>query len=124
MLTQRLKCRKCGSENLIKNGSNGVGNPKSKCKSTNPAQSKKGRQDEAFLVEGQHKFRFGWHKISSDQKLYQGLNPYDKGVLVFRDDKSTNDNRLTDADIQKGIDNQPNQSINIHWNRKRRHKTV
>jgi transposase-like protein len=32
MITQRLKCRKCGSENLIKNGSNGVGNPKSKCK--------------------------------------------------------------------------------------------
>ena len=83
--------------------------------STDPNQKYAGRKDEAFLVEGQHKFRFGWHKITNSNKLYQGLNPYDRGVLVFRDDKSINDNRLTEADIQKGIDNTPNQSINIHW---------
>ena len=32
MITKTLSCRKCGSTNLVKNGSNGVGNPKSKCK--------------------------------------------------------------------------------------------
>ena len=32
MITKALTCRKCGSTNLVKNGSNGVGNPKSKCK--------------------------------------------------------------------------------------------
>jgi len=32
MVTKTLSCRKCGSTNLVKNGSNGVGNPKSKCK--------------------------------------------------------------------------------------------
>ena len=32
MITESLKCRKCGSSNLVRNGSNGVGNPKSKCK--------------------------------------------------------------------------------------------
>ncbi len=80
--------------------------------STDPSAHMAGRADEAFLVEGQHKFRFGWHKVSNDNKLYQGLNPYNRGVLVFRD--KNNDNRLTEADVQKGIDNQPNTTINIH----------
>lgn len=85
--------------------------------STDPKQGEDRRMDEAFLSEGQHKFRFGWHNVSAGRntKLYQGLNPFDKGVLVFRDDLRTNDNRLTEADIEKGIDGTPNQSINIHW---------
>lgn len=32
MINQSLCCRKCGSTNLVKNGSNSAGNPKSKCK--------------------------------------------------------------------------------------------
>jgi hypothetical protein len=80
--------------------------------STDPSAHMAGRSDEAFLVEGQHKFRFGWHKVSNDNKLYQGLNPYSRGVLVFRD--KNNDNRLTEEDVLKGIDNQPNTTINIH----------
>ncbi len=32
MITTQLVCRKCDSENLVRNGSNGSGNPKSKCK--------------------------------------------------------------------------------------------
>ena len=32
MITKSLCCRKCGSTNLVKNGSNSAGNPKSKCK--------------------------------------------------------------------------------------------
>ncbi len=75
----------------------------------------KQRTDESYLVEGQHKFRFGWHNVSRSEKLYQGLNPYEKGVLVFRDDIATNDNALTESDIKKGLDMEPNRTINIHW---------
>ena len=32
MVTEIQTCKKCGSSNIIKNGSNGVGNPKYKCK--------------------------------------------------------------------------------------------
>jgi len=32
MITINLTCRKCGSENLVRNGSNSSSNPKSKCK--------------------------------------------------------------------------------------------
>ena len=32
MITKTLRCCKCGSTNLVKNGCNAVGNPKSKCK--------------------------------------------------------------------------------------------
>ncbi len=84
--------------------------------STDPNYKAKNRKDEAFLVEGQHKFRFGWHNRSqaNQSKVYQGLNPYSNGVLVFRD--RDNDDKLTDADIlSKGIDNSPNNTINIHW---------
>lgn len=93
--------------------------------STDPSQAmaynkkkKTGRFDEAFLVEGQHKYRFGWH--NSD---YRALKPYStkypqgdprrNGVLVFRDEN--NDNALTQDDINKGLDATPNGTINIHW---------
>ena len=93
--------------------------------STDPSQAmaynkkeKKGRFDEAFLVEGQHKYRFGWH--NSD---YRALKPYStkypvgdprrNGVLVFRDEN--NDNALTQEDLNKGLDPTPNDTINIHW---------
>ena len=93
--------------------------------STDPSQAmaynkkeQKGRFDEAFLVEGQHKYRFGWH--NSD---YRALKPYStkypygdprrNGVLVFRD--RDNDNALTQKDINKGLDPKPNDTINIHW---------
>ena len=32
MIIEKLTCRKCGSQNIIRNGSNSAGNPKSKCK--------------------------------------------------------------------------------------------
>ncbi|TXD83219.1 hypothetical protein ESY86_13595 [Subsaximicrobium wynnwilliamsii] len=83
--------------------------------STDPSQAmayndkkKRGRFDEPFLVEGQHKYRFGWHKST-----YRALKPYKYGVLVFRD--RDNDNALTESDIQKGLDPTPNGTINIHW---------
>ncbi len=32
MVTEHKCCHKCGSEHIVKNGSNGSGNPKYKCK--------------------------------------------------------------------------------------------
>ncbi|MFD1163813.1 peptidoglycan-binding domain-containing protein [Hwangdonia seohaensis] len=78
------------------------------------------RKDEAFLIEGQHLYRFGWHKISVESKIYRALKPKNpKGVMIIRD--WDNDNAYTDKDIQvkdnqgnvKGL--RVNPSINIHW---------
>ena len=66
------------------------------------------RPDEAFLVEGQHKYKYGWH-----HSTYRALKPYKHGVLVFRD-RDDND-ALTEADIRTGLDPSPNTTINIHW---------
>ena len=83
--------------------------------STDPNIEYVDRNDEAFLVEGQHKFKFGWHKHSKGgNQSYQGLNPYGRGVLVFRDRDNTN--KLTIEDINKeNAIAPPNTSINIHW---------
>ena len=32
MIVEKIKCRQCNSEELVRNGSNGSGNPKYKCK--------------------------------------------------------------------------------------------
>lgn len=85
--------------------------------STDPSQAMAGsRKDEPFLVEGQHRYRFGWHKISNELKIYRALKPLSRGVLVFRD--TDNSNSLSHADIVKGLDPTPNLSINIHWSGK------
>ena len=65
-----------------------------------------------FLTEGQHRYRFGWHKVSSKSRVYMALRPYSKGVMVYRDRK--NRNKLMMDDIQRGFD-KPNSTINIHW---------
>ena len=80
--------------------------------STDPSQSMASRKDEPFLVEGQHKYRLGWHKVSDEAKVYKALRPYSNGVLVFRD--KNNDNSLSEVDIKHGLQ-EPNHVINIHW---------
>ena len=85
--------------------------------STDPSQGMAGkRQDEPFLIEGQHNYKFGWHKVSEAQQVYRALKPANHGVLVFRD--RDNNNSLTESDIAKGLDQQSNNSINIHWSGK------
>ena len=80
--------------------------------STDPQHSSVKKR--AFLVEGQHKFAFGWHMHSTENKIYQGLNPYKHGVLIYRD--WNKDGKLTEADIEGvGISKHPNTTINIHW---------
>ncbi len=91
--------------------------------STDPSQSmafnvktQKGRKDEPFLIEGQHLYKFGWHKVSDGRRVYRALKPALHGVLVFRD--RDNNDALTEEDIRKGLDDDPNFSINIHWSGK------
>ncbi|HEX5082758.1 MAG TPA: peptidoglycan-binding protein [Blastocatellia bacterium] len=62
-----------------------------------------------FLTQGQHLYRFGWHKISDLNRVFQALKPLGRGVLVVR----SKDNILTDADLVKPLE--PNNTINIHW---------
>ena len=80
--------------------------------STDPRQGGRTRRDEPFIVEGQHKYRFAWHGLSSQYKVYRALRTYSHGVLVFRD--RNDDNSLTLFDIEQGLDG-PNNTINIHW---------
>ncbi|MBK6929445.1 MAG: peptidoglycan-binding protein [Saprospirales bacterium] len=81
--------------------------------STDPNPGLAERADIPFLVEGQHEYQFGWHKVNNNQTIYRALRPAGPGVLVFRDvDKNM---ALTETDIDKGIDKKPNTTINIHW---------
>lgn len=80
--------------------------------STDPSAVIAHRDDEAFLVEGQHHYKFGWHKISNPNKIYKAVRPASNGVLIFRDLNS--DNALTKADVEQGL-RPPNTTINIHW---------
>lgn len=88
--------------------------------STDPSVRMAGRKDEPFLVEGQHLYRFGWHKITVERKIYRAAKPLDaNGVLVLRD--WNNDNSLTPKDLDitdrngKALGIRVNNSINIHW---------
>lgn len=81
--------------------------------STDPNPEKVKRTDEPYLVEGQHKYRFAWHRISSEEKIYRAGRPYRHGVLVVRD--QNDDDRYDESDIEAGIDPTPNTTINIHW---------
>jgi peptidoglycan hydrolase-like protein with peptidoglycan-binding domain len=62
-----------------------------------------------FLTQGQHLYRFGWHKLSDLNRVFQALKPLNRGVLVVR----SKDLLLTDADLARGLE--PNNTINIHW---------
>src|SRR5262245_20053458 len=62
-----------------------------------------------FLTQGQHLYRFGWHKISDLNRVFHALKPLSKGVLVVR----TKDMVLNDADLAAGLER--NNTINIHW---------
>lgn len=88
--------------------------------STDPSVTMAQRKDEAFLIEGQHLYRFGWHKITNERKIYRALKPKNsKGVMIIRD--WDNNNSLTNNDLKvtdnqgrtKGL--QVNPGINIHW---------
>src|SRR5262245_48881961 len=62
-----------------------------------------------FLTQGQHLYRFGWHKIGDLNRVFHALKPLSRGVLVVR----TKDMVLNDADLAAGLER--NNTINIHW---------
>jgi hypothetical protein len=62
-----------------------------------------------FLTQGQHLYRFGWHKLSDLNRVFHALKPLSNGVLVVR----SKDMALNDADLAGGLER--NISINIHW---------
>ena len=71
-----------------------------------------------FLTRGQHKYHYGWHKVSDADRIYRALQPVSryhkpegKGVLIFRD---KDDQGLLGEDINSD-QLQPNKTINIHW---------
>ena len=64
-----------------------------------------------FLTPGQHRYRFGWHKISDMKRVYRALKPARHGVLVVRD--GNRDEALTDVDLAGRLE--ANHSINVHW---------
>ena len=80
--------------------------------------------DEPFLVEGQHKYRFGWHglgKVDSEKRdrrgeytTYRALRPaIGDQVVVVRDWK--NDGGLTADDLRANNGVGLATAINIHW---------
>jgi len=77
---------------------------------TDPGKSSH-RAGAPFLVHGQHRYRFGWHKQSDKQKVYRALKPRSSGVLIVRD--SDRNFALTEADRAGRLEN--NASINVHW---------
>ncbi|MDX2234830.1 MAG: peptidoglycan-binding protein [Hyphomonadaceae bacterium] len=59
-----------------------------------------------YIVQGQHDYRFGWHRST-----YLALRPKNlSGVLVIR---AGANKKLDDADLARGL--KPEPSINIHW---------
>jgi peptidoglycan hydrolase-like protein with peptidoglycan-binding domain len=81
--------------------------------STEPGMKTEDVDTYPFLVPGQHRYRFGWHKLTDKQwkeKVYHALKPVDPGVLVQRSQHLI----PTDADLSGALSG-PNNSINIHW---------
>lgn len=82
--------------------------------STDPSPNMAQRQDAAFLIRGQHAYRFGWHKLSTVGrnvvKVYRAFKPKDpRGVLIARAEQG----HLTDRSYENGAER--NATINIHW---------
>jgi hypothetical protein len=79
--------------------------------STDPNAEEVRRPDEPYIVRGQHRYRFGWHKVSERDRTYRAFRPTGPGVLVFRD--LVQDPEPTDDDLVGGLSANP--TINIHW---------
>ncbi len=82
--------------------------------STDPSPSMAKRSDAAFMIRGQHEYRFGWHKLSTvgrnPVRVYRAFKPRStNGVLVVRAEKG----QLTPASYANGASS--NYTINIHW---------
>ncbi len=70
---------------------------------------------EAYLLEGQHRYRFNWHNLGPNRRwrIYRAARPATAGVLVLRD--VHDHGALTPENRRDGFDPDPNPTINIHW---------
>ncbi len=80
--------------------------------STDPNPHLANRPDEPYLIPGQHKYRFGWHKKNKRDRVYKAMIPFRHGVYVIRD--KNEDDALTSIDLPSALE-LPNPTINIHW---------
>ena len=94
----------------------GSTDPQSRDQSQNTSPNK----DEPYLVEGQHVYRFGWHKLgeigsnAGKYASYRALRPaINQKTVVIRDWKR--DNRLSEEDLIKNNGLGYGTYINIHW---------
>jgi len=84
--------------------------------STDPKR-KSDSSKEPFLVEGQHMYRFGWHRLGNLKNgtyvSYRALRPANNSqeVVVVRD--RDNDDMLSSGDYANGLTY--GKYINIHW---------
>ena len=78
---------------------------------TDPNPGMASRRDIPFLCKGQHRYRFGFHRLAGGgAKSYRALRPAAKGVRVLRDEDF---DRMPSA-IDR-LDPRPVTDINIHW---------
>ena len=80
--------------------------------STDPTPVHARNDGNPFLVEGQHHYQFGWHKVDDAQEVYRALRAATDGVLVYRVPEGAG---LTAAEVADGLAPTPNDTINIHW---------
>ncbi len=94
--------------------------------STDPKSKDNPSLDEPFLVEGQHIYRFGWHRLaqtSGNYVTYRALRPFiNEQVVVIRDWKD--DNKLSEEDLIANNGLGYGGQINIHWTGTSRSKST
>nr|WP_157472506.1 hypothetical protein [Neolewinella persica] len=71
------------------------------------------KEQEAYLINGQHLYQFSWHMLSSSSKTYRAFRPAEHGVMIIRDTSGAD--ALTEENIKAGPDQSANTTINIHW---------
>lgn len=84
--------------------------------STDPSRAMIKVSNPPFLVEGQHKYRFGWHWMNKDNKIYRALKPYNSaGVIILRDLDKNHALTPNDLNVRGANSLEVNNSINLHW---------
>lgn len=85
--------------------------------STVPNSDMSEKKDLPFLVEGQHIYRFGWHKLSKSKvRAYPALRPSPNGVIVLR--YKEGEGTGAKGKVAGKLEANPNHTINIHWSGK------
>lgn len=69
-----------------------------------------------FLIEGQHRYRFGWHLVSEPDRTYKAFRPNSSGILIYRVADKDKDGIINNQEeMDKILESSPNKTVNIHW---------